>query len=264
MPMAAPATDTRSRPEWAAHFDAVKSRGTIVIYDAARDRMDIHDTKRAAKGFLPASTFKIANSLIALETGAVSGVDEIFVWDKKRRARKEWERDLTLAEAFKLSAVPVYQEIARRIGPARMQTAIDKLHYGNRNIAGGIDTFWLSGKLRISALQQVDLLRKLDDGLLPFRADVQSAVKNIMMVESTPEYTLRAKTGTSDATGQRVAWWVGWIERKTPAGVRKVYFALNMDRAPHGKFEDRFTVARKIFEEEDMLPRKAPAERGAP
>jgi len=117
---------------------------------------------------LPASTFKIPNSVIALETGVVGDPDkDIFRWDGVVRSIEAWNRDHTLRSAIAASAVPVYQEIARRIGADRMQKFVDLFGYGNRDIGGGIDQFWLTGNLRISPVQQIDFVDRLRRGTLP-------------------------------------------------------------------------------------------------
>ena len=112
------------------------------------DRIVVSDRERAEAGYLPASTFKIPNSLIALETGVVADADSDDVpWDKVVREFDAWNQDHTLRTAFKASAVPVFQDIARKIGPERMQQYVDAFDYGNRDIGGApIDTFWLNGK----------------------------------------------------------------------------------------------------------------------
>ncbi len=244
------------RPDWARHFRALGTQGTFVMYEADKDRMQVLDRKRAEKRYLPASTFNIANALLALDLQVVKDENEWFPWDGRRYGNKAWEKDLTFQEAMQVSAVPVFQETARRIGTIRMQKGLERLDYGNRNsVAGGIDPFWLSGGLRISAMEQIAFLRRLDQGLLGVSATAQETVKKMIVVESTANYTLRAKTGTSNSQ-PLIAWWIGWVERKTPTGIRRIYFALNMDTTPKTRFEDRFTVARKILREEGALPAK--------
>ena len=158
----------------------------------------------------PCSTFKIANSLIALETGAVSGADEKFTWDGVRRAIPEWNRDQTLATAFRYSVVPVYQEIARKIGPQKMQAYLDKIGYGNRVIAGGIDQFWLNNSLRISPREQIDLLARLVGDVLPFSPQNQHTVRQMMRLDQTPIGTLYGKTGGTNDPAP-LGWFVGYV-----------------------------------------------------
>jgi beta-lactamase class D len=146
----------------------------------------------------------------------------------------------------------MFQEIARRVGRARMREWLERLDYGNRDVSGGIELFWLQGGLRISALEQVRFLHRLAEGRLAATQRAQRLVRGVMKVERTADYTLYAKTGTSSqAIRDPVWWWVGWVERK---GRPEAYFALNF--APHGanRFADRFDIGRAILVEAGVLP----------
>jgi beta-lactamase class D len=152
----------------AKHFIDEGTAGTFVGYKIDDYLIIASDKDRSGEAKLPASTFKIANSLIALETGVVEDPDkDVFKWDGVTRSIEAWNRDHTMRSAIAVSAVPVYQEIARRIGEARMQKYVDLLEYGNRNIGGGIDQFWLTGDLRIDPMQQIDFVDRLRRGALP-------------------------------------------------------------------------------------------------
>ena len=136
------------------------------------------------------------NSLIALETGVVADPDkDVFKWDGTTRSIEAWNKDHTLRSAIAASAVPVYQEIARRIGAERMQKFVDLLDYGNHNIGGGIDQFWLTGDMRIDPIQQVDFLDRLRRGVLPVSKRSQELVRDILPTVKVGEGVIRYKTG---------------------------------------------------------------------
>mgnify|MGYP003342732974 CR=1 FL=1 len=139
--------------------------------------------------------------------------------------RSEINKDLTLAEAFRLSAVPHFQSIARAVGPARMQEWVDRVGYGNRDLSGGIDQFWLTGGLRISPREQIQLLVRLYKSQLPFSERTMRIVRMIMETERTDAYVIRAKTGFAVLPDRRVGWWVGWVER----GARPYFFATVLE-----------------------------------
>jgi hypothetical protein len=145
------------RDSLAKRFTDAGTVGTFVGYKTDDYLIIASDKDRSGQAFLPASTFKIPNSLIALETGVVGDPDkDIFKWDGVKRSIEAWNQDHTLRSAIAASAVPVYQEIARHIGAERMQKYVDLFEYGNRNIGGGIDQFWLTGEIaprRPSGLQ---------------------------------------------------------------------------------------------------------------
>jgi beta-lactamase class D len=249
--LAAGAAPTVARPDWQRHFDAHGVIGTFVLFEPAGQRYLAFNEARGRQRFLPASTFKIANALIGLETGAIADENEAFRWDGKPKLRPGWERDHTLDSGMRESAVWMYQEVARRIGKARMREWLERLGYGNQDIAGGIDLFWLQGSLRISAYEQVDLLHRLAEGRLPATQRAQRLVRNALVVERSRGYTLYGKTGNSGHVKDPVAWWVGWVERQ---GRPVAYFALNFTPRPSTRFDERFTIGRAILAETGVLP----------
>ena len=244
-------SDTVARPGWQPHFDAKGVRGTFVLFEPVNDRYLVCNAARADQRFIPASTFEIPSALAALEVGSIADENEVFRWDGKPRIRAAWERDHTLASGMRESVVWMFQEVARRTGRERMREWIDRLGYGNRDIRGGIDLFWLQGALRVSAREQVDFLRRLAEGALPATQRSQRLVREALVVERTRAHTLYAKSGSSGATRNAVWWWVGWIERKgRPAAV----FAMNFAPAASSRFEDRFEIGRAILRDAGALP----------
>ena len=145
---AAQAEDMQERPDLVSVFQEQGLAGTFVLFEAAADRMTVVDRQRAETRYAPASTFKIANSLIALETGVVQDENEIVPYGGKPQPIKAWEKDMSLREAIKVSNVPVYQEIARRVGLARYEHWLARLDYGNRQPGAVVDRFWLDGPAR--------------------------------------------------------------------------------------------------------------------
>src|SRR3954447_5180918 len=169
------------RDDLAKRFTGVGTVGTFVGYKTDDYLIIASDKERSGHAFRPASTFKIPNSLIALETGVVGDPDkDVFKWDGVKRSIEAWNQDHPLRSAIAASAVPVYQEIARRIGTERMQKYVDLFEYGNRNIGGGIDQFWLAGELRIDPIHQIDFVDRLRRGVLPVGKRSQDLVRDIL------------------------------------------------------------------------------------
>ena len=201
------------------------------------------DKQRSGEAKLPASTFKIPNSLIALETGVVQDPDkDVFKWDGVTRPIEAWNRDHTLRSAIAASVVPVYQEIARRIGQERMQKYVDLFEYGNRDIGGGIDQFWLTGNLRIDPVQQVDFVDRLRRGVLPISGRSQELVRDILPATKAGDAVIRVKSGLVGAERGEpsLGWMVGWTEK----GTARTVFALNMDCREPRHVEDRMTLTQ--------------------
>ncbi len=234
-------------PDFKKLFDEAKLTGCFALYDMKNDKYYYHDSARCNKEYIPASTFKIPNSLFSLDAGAVKDENEKIKWDGKDRNREEWNQDTDMKMAFKNSTVWFYQECARRIGEKKMQHFVDTLNYGNKNIGGGIDKFWLEGAIRITAMQQITLLKRIYDNKVPFSQRNIDILKSIMIMEKTDNYTLRAKTGTMPSdTGIGVAWYVGYITNKD----NTYFFALNIDIIKDNTmYNERIALAKRIFTE---------------
>jgi beta-lactamase class D len=231
------------RQDLAKHFTDDGTVGTFVGYKIDDYLVIASDTERSGEAQLPASTFKIPNSLIALETGVVEDPDkDVFKWDGVKRPIEAWNRDHTMRTAIAASAVPVYQEIARRIGEGRMQKYVDLFEYGNRNIGGGIDQFWLTGDLRIDPVQQVDFLDRLRRGALPISKRSQDLVRDILPVTKVGDSIIRTKSGLLGAEIGKpsLGWMVGWAEK----GSSQTVFALNMDCREPRHIADRMILTQ--------------------
>ena len=195
------------------------STGDFTVYNLPRYRDSL---------FLPASTFKMVNSLIGLQTGIISSDSMVIKWDGKDRGNPAWNKDLTMYEAFRVSAVPYYQEVARRIGRDTMQFWLDSLSYGTRKIHGPIDSFWLNNTLKIRPDEQMGLVKRLYFNQLPFYKYNQEIVKRAMLFEDKPEYKLSYKTGLGrKENGHLLGWIVGWIEENK----HPYFFVLNLESA---------------------------------
>jgi len=236
------------REALAKRFADDGTEGTFVGYKVEEYLVIASDTVRSGEAKLPASTFKIPNSLIALETEVVQDPDkDVFKWDGVTRSIEAWNKDHTMRSAIAVSAVPVYQEIARRIGPERMQKFVDLFDYGNRNIGGGIDQFWLTGDLRIDPVQQVDFVDRLRRGVLPVSKRSQDLVRDILPVTKVGDAVVHAKSGLLGAERGEpsLGWIVGWAEK----GDAQTVFALNMDCKEPRHVADRMTLAQACLKD---------------
>ncbi|HEX8334717.1 MAG TPA: penicillin-binding transpeptidase domain-containing protein [Segetibacter sp.] len=211
-------------------FDANKVTGTFAIYDNGQGQFTIYNLSRYKdSAYLPASTFKIVNSLIGLETGRI--VDEKMKIKPVtlQASRPECDREMTMKEAFTLSCIPYYQEVARMIGKDTMQHYLDSLGYGARYkkaVINKIDSFWIDNSIKITADEQLGLVKKLYFDQLPFQKRTQRIVKEVMLVEKNANYSLSYKTGWGyKENGKSIGWIVGWIEEN-----RHPYpFVLNIE-----------------------------------
>lgn len=198
--------------------------GTMIIQNVKTDKEYIYNKKRSNVRYTPESSFKVANALIGLQTKAVSDEYEVKRWDGVIREFEDWNRDHSLASGMRYSVIWFYQEMARDIGAQNMQQYVNMLDYGNHDISGGIDHFWLDSSLNISAKEQVQFIEKLVKEKLPIDKQHMRTVKRIMINEEADDYVLHGKTGTR-LSDMGLGWYVGYIE--TDKGTWA--FATNLD-----------------------------------
>jgi len=222
-------------------LDSANVKGAILFYDLKKDIFYSNDFEWSKAGRLPASTFKIPNSIIALESEIVENDSTLLRWDREPRAMKIWEKDLTFKQAFHLSCVPCYQEIARKVGFERMQQFVVKFDYGDLDISPkNIDKFWLEGNSKVSQFQQIAFLRKLYLDSLPISNRTSRIIRRMMVMKTSSDYTLSGKTGWAVRGNHNNGWFVGYIES---AG-NTFLFATNIE--PGKEFvRNEFLSARK-------------------
>lgn len=228
-----------------------KRTGVIVLRDCASGEVLCTDEALAGQPFVPCSTFKIWNTAIGLEAGLVEGPAALFwTWDGQKRWLDAWNHDQTLRSAFQVSCVPAYQNLARRIGPERMQGWLAKLPYGDADMSAGVDVFWLPKPGRKTVLitpeEQAALLCRLAEGKVPFSEETQQVLKDVMKVEATEKGALYGKTGSGvDANDKlNLGWYVGYVESEG----RMVAFAVLLTGSGASGVEAR-QIAKRLFRE---------------
>jgi beta-lactamase class D len=240
----AAATGPRELRDLVREFEAERVSGSIALFDTQEGVVGCSDLKRCQEAVVPASTFKIPHSMIALETGVVEGPDTLLPWDGKRYSNDSWHQDLKFRDAFRLSCVPCYMALARKIGEQREREWAEKLDYGNHDVSGGVDKFWLWGGMRISPLQQIDFLRRFEQNKLPISTRTADMVRDIMTLDVTEHYVLLGKTGSTAPPDEarELGWFVGWLE----VGERRIFFATLLDG--HAEGVDWMAARRRVTE----------------
>lgn len=231
----------KSVPELERVFQKRGISGTFVMFDTAADTMLVWNEERAKQRFAPAETFRIANAIIGLDVGAVKSIDDFvpyevtqyttseavrpFIYGGGRERASEWNRQMELRKAIRMSSTPIFRKLARLVGEERMRAGITKLAYGNMEIGHEVNRFWRDGSLQISAVEQAEFLARLAQGRLPVTLKALEQTKELTLREKTAVHKLHFKSGLLSPTGPRVGWWVGWIERENEV----FSFALNID-----------------------------------
>ena len=193
--------------------------GSTTIYDYKNKKWIFNDPVDANVQSLPASTFKVINLLIALETGVIKDENAVVKWtgnqDTARYGyRPDIYKDMTVKNAFEVSAGWVFVELAKKIGKERYRHYLKLCHYGNQDLSEKGTDFWNFGQFAISPKNQVDFLMKVYEEKLPFSKRNMDILKKVMITETNNEYCIRSKTGWTRFNGNDTGWWVGYVERK--------------------------------------------------
>jgi len=209
------------------YFKQANVDGCFALMDNGSGEFTVYNLSRYRdSAYLPASTFKVINSLVGLQTGKISSDSMVIKWDGVTRSVPEWNKDLTMYQAFRVSAVPYYQEVARRIGKDTMQQYLDTLFDHTKKITTRIDTFWLDNSFKLTPDQQLGLMSKLYFDKLPFNKYNQEVVKRAMLFEDSANYKLSYKTGLGyKENGDPMGWVVGWIQENN----HPYFFVLNLE-----------------------------------
>lgn len=231
------------RASWDTSFSRRNLVGTFLLAPS-KDKWYVHNRARLDSAWLPASTFKVFNSLVLLQEKAVADEFEVVKWDGVERWVKNWNQDLNMKQAIDYSALWFYQAGARKVGMEKMKFWMDAVHYGNGIIGEDVDSFWVKGTTAITPIQQVEFLTQLYEEKLPFSKDVQQTVKRIMPSDSSQCCIIHAKTGWADAYQPQLGWYVGWVTR----GDAVAYFAMNINM-PRGGDDAYFRkkITREIL-----------------
>ena len=206
-------------------FSERNVEGSIIIASLNGEQVYQSNPERVTQRFLPASTFKIPNTLIALDEGAITDPDEFFKWDSTVRFVDSWNQDHCLRTAFPASVVWFYQELASRVGNDAYLQHLKRMGYGNMRTGPELRTFWLDGDLKISSAEQITFLKQLYNNELPYDPEDVALVKELMIIEQTDQYILRAKTGWTTRTKGQHGWYVGYLQRADDVW----FFATNIE-----------------------------------
>jgi beta-lactamase class D len=217
------------------YFTEKNVDGCFTMFNNKDGKVTVYNMTLDTQRLTPASTFKIVNGLIAIETGVISDEKMVIKWDGITRSNTEWNKDLDFTQAFKVSAVPYFQEVARRIGKDTMKRWLDSLNYGNNKIGNHIDSFWLDNSLKISADEQVGLVKRLYFDQLPFQKRTHQLVRDVMLQEDNTQYSLSYKTGWGfDESNNNIGWVTGWIEEN-----KHPYFFTLLIKSPDKNIDMR-------------------------
>jgi beta-lactamase class D len=238
------------RADLARYFETAGTRGTIVVRNVGSDRMIVYNRARAETAYLPASTFKVPAALIALETGVVKDAyRDVLPWNGIEFIVPACNQDQTLATALQRSCIPIFADLGKRIGDARLNKYLAAFDYGNHDAAGGYP-YWLEGNLRISAFEQIEFFDRLRKDALPVSPEHMQTVRDIILIEEGDGYVIRAKTGWVTSPNPDLGWLAGWVAR----GDSIHLFALNLDIEKPEHAAARLAIVKAVLKDLGALP----------
>lgn len=237
--------------DFKSYFDMYGVEGCFVLYNQADNEFIKYNPELCDTGYLPASTFKIPHSLIALEENVIKDTNEIFNWNRHVWPNKFWNQDQTLRTAMKFSCIWVYISFAEQIGIDKYYEYVNKFDYGNKDLTGPPTRFWLAGLFKISANQQVDFMKKFYNYDLPVSEKSIDIVKNIIVLEKTDTYTLSGKTGGGILSGdESIMWLVGYIVKDN----HPYFYAMNFKTNNYDNTQKaRYEITKEILRELKLL-----------
>ncbi len=216
--------------------------GSFVLYNLKQDTWTIHNARHATVRVSPDSTYKIYDALFGLEEGAITPQNSFLPWDQEVYPFEEWNDDQTLTSAMHASVNWYFQAIDQKLGSTRIHDYIKKIGYGNQNIKGGLSSYWMESTLKISPVEQVELLTKLYQNEFHFSQEniaavtdsiclgsIEGVTKNASETEgshgTTATGVLYGKTGTGQIDDQnKNGWFVGYVETAD----NTLFFAVNI------------------------------------
>jgi beta-lactamase class D len=232
-------------------FDKYGVQGTMIIQSFDGQKKYVYNEQRANQPLLPASTFKIPNTLIALDMNLIENENAIIVWDKQEREITQWNQDQTLKSAFQNSCVWCYQYFALQLSIEQYKNYLKILHYGNEEIGESVTSFWLDGQLRITPYQQIAFLKKLHNNELPFKIEHLEILKSIMIEKENENYTIRAKTGWAKSEVPNHGWYLGDVQTKEDVW----FFATNIITKSAQDLPKRKYITMQALKNLDIVPK---------
>ena len=233
------------------HFDKYGVDGCFALYNQADNEYVRYNSGLCDTGYIPASTFKIPHSLIALEEKIIQDTNQVIEWDGHEWPNKPWNQNQTLKSAIKYSCIWVYFGFAEQIGIEKYYNYVTSFDYGNKNLIGPPTRFWLAGQFRISANQQIDFLRKFYNYELDVSRQSVDIVKDIIVFEQTDDYKLSGKTGGGMLINtEYIMWMVGYIEKND----KPYFYAMNFKTNDYNKLgQARYDITKDILRELKLM-----------
>ncbi|MCH6268833.1 BlaR1 family beta-lactam sensor/signal transducer [Neobacillus citreus] len=231
-----------------AYFKGYK--GSFVLYDSSKKQYQIYNREMSEQRVSPDSTYKIYSALFALESNVISPNNNNQVWDGEIYPFPEWNQNQNLATALSRSVNWYFQNTDREVGRKPLQDYFHKIKYGNEDLSGNLDSYWMESSLKISPIEQVQLLSQLEENQWGFKAENIKAVQKALLIDEQKNGQLYGKTGTGMVNGKNVnGWFIGFVDK----GEDRFYFAINIqDKDGLAQGSKAAEIAKQILHDKQI------------
>lgn len=228
-------------------FNSTDYQFSVLVYDVETNSYLHYNDSLINNSYTPASTFKIANTIIALENGVIDSANFLIKWDGVKRENTKWNADQTLNEAFRNSTLWYFQELAKKIGTDKMQAGLELLNYGNKAIGTEIDQFWLNGTLKTSMIDQVDFLTNIIKRKYKLAPYTYECLLQVMKYNLSYQYVVYCKSGWGQQGSEDVGWLVGMLIKNG----KQYAFSTLITTNDYKKFDMatlRYKISKAVFD----------------
>ena len=223
--------------------------GSFVLYNLNSDHWSLYNMDMATTRTAPDSTYKIYDALFALEENVITPKDSLIPWNYEDYPFEIWEQDQTLQTAMSGSVNWYFETLDDQIGKDGIQSYIQKIGYGNQDTSADLSSYWMESSLKISPVEQVELLNAFYQNTFDFDPENIQTVKDSLCLSVSGAGTLYGKTGTGRVDGQdRNGWFIGFIE--TPDNT--YFFSTNIQSETNATGSNTAKMTLSILSQLDL------------
>ena len=227
--------------------------GSFVLYNSKENSWSVYDPDNARKRISPNSTYKIYDALLGLESGVISPESSVISWNGEACPFEAWEGDQDLNSAIKNSVNWYFQSIDSQLGSDSIKSFLHTIQYGNQQTGSDMDLYWTDSSLKISPLEQVELLKKFNENEFHFSPDNISAVKKALQLSSSDAGNFFGKTGTGRIDNRDVnGWFVGYVETSD----NTYYFSVNIKADSNASGSAAAKIAMSVLSDLEIWKQK--------
>ncbi|MEN0645334.1 BlaR1 family beta-lactam sensor/signal transducer [Alkalicoccobacillus gibsonii] len=220
--------------------------GSFVLYDKNAKRYHIYNEEKSMLRVSPNSTYKIFSALFALDLNVISTDHSTLPWDGSEQPYTAWSMDQDVSSAIQRSVNWYFTELDYRMGLESIQSNLKNIHYGNTDVSGGLGGYWLESSLKISPIEQVQLLRAFYENQFGFKESHINLIKDSLLLERSHSAQLSGKTGTGSVNGHDTnGWFIGYVETEN----NTYFFATNLQSEDHASGSTASEITLKILKD---------------